>query len=86
MASGITGGEPKPAPDFVTRTRPATLDYTPIGVSPPPRRLPVKDKESVSGAEAEMNRLRSSNEARGAQARRAGAGPAPKPPAAEPAE
>jgi hypothetical protein len=81
LASGVTGGEPKPAPDFVVRTRPATLDYLPIGVSAPPRRFRAKDKESIEGAEAEMDRLRRANEARGAQARRAGS----EPPAAGPA-
>jgi hypothetical protein len=84
LAAGITGGEPKPAPDFVTRTRPATLDYTPIGVSPPPRRLRAKGKDEVAGAEASMNELRTSNEARGAQARRAGATPAPVAPKPQP--
>lgn len=84
LAAGITGGEPKPAPDFVTRSRPASLDYTPIGVAPPPRRLRAKGKEEVAGAEAAMNELRSSNEARGTQARRAGATPAPAAPTPEP--
>lgn len=79
LASGITGGEPKPAPDFVTRTRPANLDYMPIGVAPPPRKYRAKDNAAVAGAEAEMNELRTANEKRGAAARRAGATPAPAP-------
>lgn len=86
MASGITGGEPKPAPDFVSRTRTAELDYMPIGRAPPPRTYRAKDKTAVASAEAEMNDLRSRNERRGSAARRAGKGPAPSKPAAEPAD
>lgn len=78
LATGVTGGEPRPAPDFVTRTRPAEPDYTPVGVSAPPRRLRVKDKDKVAGAEAEMNELRTANESKAARARRA-AGEAAKP-------
>jgi hypothetical protein len=74
VASGVTGGEPKPAPDFVARTRPAQAEYVPIGVSPP-RRSRAKDKNEVENAEAQMNQLSRANEARAAQARRAGAAP-----------
>lgn len=77
LASGITGGEPKPAPDFVSRTRSADIDYMPIGVAPPPRRFRAKDKKAVATAEGEMNRLRAANERSGAAARRAGKTPAP---------
>lgn len=79
MRAGITGGEPKPAPDFVTRTRPESVDYTPIGAAPPPRSTRPKSQAAVSGAEAEMNQLRTANEARAASARRAGASPPPAP-------
>jgi hypothetical protein len=72
VASGVTGGEPRPAPDFVARTRPAQAEYVPIGVSAP-RRSRAKDKNEVADAEAQMNRLSRANEARAAQARRAGA-------------
>ena len=77
VATGVTGGEPKPAPDFVTRTRPAEVDYAPIGVAPPPRRYRPKSKDTVAGAEAQMNELRMSNEAKAAAARRAASGGAP---------
>ena len=82
LATGITGGEPKPAPDFVSRTRPAEPDYVPTGAAPPGRTRP-KDKDRVADAETELNGIRSRNERRGAQARRAGATPpatAPKAP------
>jgi hypothetical protein len=75
IVSGLTGGEPKPAPDFVARTRPAELDYLPVGVSPPPRRYRAKDKGEVESAESQMNRISRANEARAAQARRAAGGP-----------
>lgn len=71
IASGVTGGEPKPPPDFVSRTRAQSVDYLPIGVSAPARALPAKDAAAVGGAEAEMDALRKRNEGRGAQARRA---------------
>jgi hypothetical protein len=72
MAAGITGGEPKPAPDFVTRTRPAAADYVPVGTSAPGRKARPKGQEAVADAEKELNALRARNEARGADARRAG--------------
>lgn len=84
MAAGITGGEPKPAPDFVTRTRSADVDYMPIG-TPVPKRSRPKDADAVADAEAQMNGLRSRNESLGGSARRAGQTPAAKP-AVAPAE
>jgi hypothetical protein len=75
LASGLTGGEPKPAPDFVARTRPAQAEYVPIAAIPPSRRYRAKDKEEVESAEAQMKQLSRANEARAAQARRAGAAP-----------
>jgi hypothetical protein len=79
MAAGITGGEPKPAPDFVTRTRPASADYVPVGTSAPRRNTRAKSAEAVADAESELNALRARNEARGAAARRAAQTPAPAP-------
>lgn len=72
MQTGLVGGEPKPAPDFVTRTRTPDAGYMPIGVSAPPRAIRRKSKNEVGSAEAEMEALRKRNEARGAAARRAG--------------
>ena len=71
LAAGVTGGEPKPAPEFVARTRPAQAEYLPIGVSAPPRRYRAKSQDEVEGAEAQMNRISRANEARAAGARRA---------------
>ena len=75
VASGLTGGEPKPAPDFVANSRPSQVDYVPITAKAPARRYRAKDKDEVESAEAQMNQLSRANEARGAQARRAGAAP-----------
>lgn len=63
VASGVTGGEPKPAPDFVTRTRTAGTDYVPVGSSAPKRELRPKTKTEVTNAEAELDRTRARNEA-----------------------
>lgn len=72
LAAGVTGGEPRPAPDFVRRSRPPEVDYVPVGDRPPARRYRAKSKGEVEKAEEEMNRLSRANEARGVQARRAG--------------
>lgn len=85
IAAGITGGEPKAAPDFVTRSRSADVDYMPIGTPVPARRRP-KDADAVADAEAQMNGLRSRNESLGGSARRAGRTPAAKPAVAPPEE
>lgn len=85
MAAGITGGEPKPAPDFVTRSRSIDVDYMPIGTPVPARRRP-KDADAVADAEAQMNGLRSRNESLGGSARRAGRTPAAKPEVMPPEE
>jgi hypothetical protein len=75
VSAGVTGGEPKPAPDFVTRTRTDQVEYLPVGVAAPRRARPRK-AEDVAKAETEMSRVRQRNEARGSAARKA-AGPAP---------
>lgn len=85
MSAGITGGEPKPAPDFISRSRTDGVDYMPIGEAAPKRRYRVRTKEDTEKAEADLNRMRSANEARGLQARRAAsASPAPQPAKARP--
>lgn len=54
VAAGVTGGEPKPAPDFVSRTRRKNLDYIPVGTSAPKRAYRVKTPSEVKGAESEL--------------------------------
>ncbi|MBV9078327.1 MAG: hypothetical protein JO048_12680 [Methylobacteriaceae bacterium] len=82
-AAGVTGGEPRPAPDFVTRTRPGNLDYVPVGVDAPRRTDRAKSKEAVAEAAAALDATRSRNEVRGAEARRAATSPAATPPVAQ---
>jgi hypothetical protein len=84
------GGEPRPAPDFVSRTRPANYEYLPVGESAPKRPIKAKDAAGLAKAEAEMDAARTRNEARGVAARNAAsttppAEPVPAPPPA-PAE
>lgn len=75
LAAGVTGGEPRAAPDFVRRSRPAEVDYVPVGEAPSARRYRAKSREQVESAETEMKGLSRANEARAAQARRAGGSP-----------
>ena len=79
VASGVTGGEPRAAPDFVSRSRATSVDYTPVGLSASPRGTRVKDPKAVTSAETEMNAVQAKNEQRAAGARRAGASPAAAP-------
>lgn len=80
QSAGI-GGEPRPAPDFVTRTRAGGYDYQPVGESAPKRHLKAKDKEGVASAETSLDGVRSHNEARGAAARAVGSAVVPAKPA-----
>jgi hypothetical protein len=68
QAAGI-GGEPKPAPDFITRTRAAHYDYMPIGEAAPKRSSRPKNAAGVTEAEASMDAVRTRNEARGRAAK-----------------
>lgn len=74
-AAGI-GPKPVAAPDFVAGSRPAGLDYLPVGVSAPPRESRARSADSVKSLEAELVASRGRNEARGREAGRVGA---PKP-------
>lgn len=68
---------PKEAPEFVRQARPAKLDYLPVGVSAPAREATYKSKGAVTAAEAELDAARTGNEAKGVEAKQAGATPAP---------
>jgi hypothetical protein len=61
---GAVGVGPKSAetPDFVERSRPADLDYVPIGAESPPRATAARTAEEVKQAEAELEAVRVSNE------------------------
>ena len=77
VATGI-GSEPKPAPDFVSRSRPGTVDYLPVAL-PKTTRKKARTVAEVKGVEAEMDAVRTTNEAQAAAARAAGSAPAPAP-------
>ena len=76
IATGIAT-PPREAPEFIRQSRPAKLDYLPVGVSAPPREATYKTKAAVTAAEAELDALRTGNEAKGVEARQAGATPVP---------
>ena len=77
VAAGV-GAKPRPAPEFIERSRSKDLDYLPIGAAPQPRRTEAKTEEEVRRAAAEMEGARGRNQAQADAARRA-AEPAPKP-------
>ena len=78
VAAGV-GAPPRTAPDFVTRTRPEKLDYLPVGTSAPARPIAAKPQAAAKAFEAEMEGVRAANDTRAAEARAAGASPAPIP-------
>jgi hypothetical protein len=67
------GTERKEGPDFVRRSRPANLDYTPVGVAAPKPQTAAKGKAGVKSVEEQMDAIRAANEARANEARQAGA-------------
>jgi hypothetical protein len=70
-------GPPKPeAPDFVAQTRPAQLDYIPVGRAAAAPKAAARTPEEIAKLEDELEAARARNEAQGAAARRAGATPA----------
>ena len=73
------GPQVAPTPDFVARSRPATLDYMPIGTPVPERPTPARTAEEVKAAEAELDASRTQNEAAGAAAANQGKTPPPEP-------
>jgi hypothetical protein len=75
------GAGPKVAqtPDFVARTRPANLDYMPIGTATDGRPTPARSAAEIKAAEAELDAIRARNEAAGAAAAEAGKTPPPVP-------
>ncbi|WP_210331103.1 hypothetical protein [Microvirga terrestris] len=80
VATAVGAGPQTAAtPDFVARSRPANLEYMPIGTSVPERPTPARTAEETKAAEAELDALRTRNEAAGAAAAEAGKTPPPEP-------
>ena len=67
------------SPDFVARSRPANLEYMPIGTPTPGRPTPARTADEIKAAEAELDALRTQNEAAGAAAAELGKTPPPEP-------
>ena len=67
------------SPDFVARSRPANLEYMPIGTPAPGRPTPARTADEIKAAEAELDALRTQNEAAGAAAAELGKTPPPEP-------
>jgi hypothetical protein len=67
------------SPDFVQRSRPANLDYIPVGTSATARPTLAKTADEVKAAEAEMDAVRTRNEQAAEIARQSGETPPPKP-------
>lgn len=80
VASSLGAGpQVAPTPDFVARSRPADLDYMPIGTPVPERPTPARTADEIKAAEAELDALRARNEAAGAAAAEMGKTPPPEP-------
>jgi hypothetical protein len=73
------GPQVAPTPDFVARSRPDNIDYMPIGTPVPERPTPARTAEEIKAAEAELDALRTRNEAAGAAAAELGKTPPPQP-------
>jgi len=80
-AFSAVGAGPQSAatPDFVARSRPANLEYMPIGTPVPERPTPARSADEIKAAEAELDALRARNEAAGAAAAELGKTPPPEP-------
>ena len=80
VASAVGAGPTLAAtPDFVERSRPASLEYMPIGTAGPERQTPARTADEIKAAEAELDALRARNEAAGAAAAELGNTPPPEP-------
>jgi hypothetical protein len=78
VSTGVTP-QATPAPDFVVESRPASIDYQPVGSAAPARTTPAPKPDQVKAVEAELDAVRARNEAEAAALRRAGSTPAPTP-------
>jgi hypothetical protein len=84
VSTGIAPQSPQ-AQDFVATTRPAALDYKPVGVSAPPRRFNAKSQAEIEAAKAELDALRTVNDGQAAMTRAMGAAVPPVAPVTVPA-
>jgi hypothetical protein len=80
VAAGV-GAQRRKAPEFVEKSRPAAMEFAPVGIAQPKRGVAAKPKSGVAAAEAEMDAIRAKNEAKAKEARAVGAtvGPVERP-------
>ena len=80
VAAGV-GAQRRKAPEFVEKSRPAAMEFAPVGIAQPKRGVAAKQKSGVAAAEAEMDAIRAKNEAKAKEARAVGAtvGPVERP-------
>ncbi|HEY8382545.1 MAG TPA: hypothetical protein VIL09_10385 [Microvirga sp.] len=79
LVSVGAGAQPTAAPEFVQQSRPATLDYMPVGTRAPDRDTAARSAAEVKATEAELDAIRTRNEAAARAAEAAGATPPPEP-------
>ncbi|MBA1157455.1 hypothetical protein [Microvirga mediterraneensis] len=80
VASAVGAGPQTAASqDFVVQSRPANLEYMPIGTAVPARQTPARTADEIKAAEAELDAIRARNEAAGAAAAELGNTPPPEP-------
>lgn len=78
--AAVGAGPPQArTPDFVQQSRPANLDYIPVGSGAVARPTAARTKDEVKAVEAELETLRARNEAARTAAVRAGSSSAPEP-------
>jgi hypothetical protein len=80
VAAGV-GAQRRKAPEFIEKSRPAAMEFAPVGIAQPKRGVAAKPKSGVAAAEAEMDAIRAKNEAKAKEARAVGAtvGPVERP-------
>jgi len=64
VAAGV-GAQRRKAPEFVEKSRPAAMEFAPVGIPQPKRGVAAKPKSGVAAAEAEMDAIQAKNEAKG---------------------
>ena len=69
----FVGAERKKPAEFVEQSRPAAVDYAPVGVAQPKPAIKAKTKVGVTNAEAEMDAYRNANDTKAKEAKAVGA-------------
>jgi pyruvate/2-oxoglutarate dehydrogenase complex dihydrolipoamide acyltransferase (E2) component len=78
------GPEPAATPDFVTASRPRSIDYIPVGTRTAGPPTPPRTADQVKAEEAALDAVRTANEVAAARAAEAGGSEPPEPATAKP--